>query len=151
MTGKQLRQQQIREILARNEIHSQEQLQDLLAAESIPITQATLSRDLRDIGAVRGPKGYVPQANRTGTAIDTRAMERVFRGVVHDVQRGGTLVVLRTETAHAQAVAREIDRVQLPQAIGTIGGRDTVFVATASVGEARDLLRLLRKAAGHRQ
>lgn len=150
MTGKQLRQQQIREILRRNEIHSQEQLQDLLSAESIPITQATLSRDLRDIGAVRGPRGYVIQANRSGAALDTKGLERALRGVVHDIQRGGTLVILRTEPAHAQAVAREIDRAQLPQVMGTIAGDDTVFAATGSSGEARDIYRLLRKAAGYR-
>ncbi len=150
MTGKQSRQQQIREILRRNEIHSQEQLQDLLAAESIPITQATLSRDLRDIGAVRGPKGYVIQASRSGVALDTRGLERTLRGTVQDVQRGGTLVVLRTEPAHAQAVARGIDQAQLPQVLGTVAGVDTVFIAAGSSGEAREVVRLLRRALGIR-
>ncbi len=150
MAGKQSRQQQIREILRRNEIHSQEQLQDLLAAESIPITQATLSRDLRDIGAVRGPKGYVVQASRSGAALDTRGLERTLRGTVHDVQRGGTLVVLRTEPANAQSVARAIDQAQLPQVIGTVAGIDTVFVAAGSAGEAREVGRLLRRAVGLR-
>lgn len=150
MAAKQARQQQIREILQRNEIHSQEQLQDLLAAESIPITQATLSRDLRDIGAVRGPKGYVVQANRSGAALDTRGLERALRGAVRQVTRGGNLVVVRTETALAQAVARAIDDLQLPQLLGAIAGSDTVFLAAGSSGEAREVLRLLRRAAGLR-
>ncbi len=58
MADKRQRQQRIREILARNEIHSQDQLQDLLSAESIRTTQATLSRDMRELGAVKGSGGY---------------------------------------------------------------------------------------------
>jgi transcriptional regulator of arginine metabolism len=148
--GREARQQRIREILARNEIQSQEQLLDLLAADNIPTTQATLSRDLRDIGAVRGPRGYVIRATSDGETLDTKALERALRPVLRGVERGGALVVLRTEPGHAQPVAHEIDRAQLPQVIGTIAGYDAVFVATGSSGEARELLRLLRAVMGRR-
>ena len=146
LSDKRARQQRIRKILAHNEIHSQEELRDLLAAESIRITQATLSRDLRDIGAVRGERGYIVQANRAAETLDRRAIERSVKGVV-EIQRGGTMIVLRTEPGHAPLVAREIDRVQIPQVIGIIAGQETVFIATGSAGAAGELLKILRRAA----
>ncbi len=148
MSDKRSRQQRIRKILAHNEILSQDQLLDILAAESVAITQATLSRDLRDIGAVRSPKGYLVQASTTGEALDIKALDRAFRGVLLDVRRGGTLVVLSARPGHGPLVAREIDGAKIPQVLGTIASHDTVFVAAGSTGEARELLKLLRQAAG---
>lgn len=146
MTDKRSRQERIRKILGHNEIHSQEQLQDLLAAESIAITQATLSRDLREIGAIRSPRGYLVSANRNGGPLDTKVLAKAFRGVILDVRRGGTLVVLRTEPGHGPLVAREIESAGMPQVLGAMAAQDIVFVATGSTGEAREVLRLLRQA-----
>lgn len=148
MIDKRSRQQRIRKILAHNEIHSQEQLQDLLSAEDIAITQATLSRDLRDIGAVRGPRGYLVEATRAGTPIDTKALGKALHGVIRDVRRGGTLLVILTEPGHGPLVAREVERAGIPQVIGTIAGDSTVFVASGSAGEAREAARMIRRAAG---
>lgn len=150
MIDKGTRQQRIREILARNEIHTQDQLHGLLSAERIEITQATLSRDLRDIGAVRRPDGYTIDVNVEGLRLDTKGLERSLRGSVHSVARGGTIVVARTEAGHAPAVARRIDDAKLPLVIGTIAGHDSVFLAAGSAGEARSLERVLRRAAGLR-
>ncbi len=147
MIDKEGRQQRIREILARNEIHSQGQLQALLAAERIPTTQATLSRDLRDIGAVRGPAGYEVHTGRSLPGLDTKDLERALRGVVVEAGRGGTLVVLRTEPGHAPAVARHIEASSSPLVLGATADHGTVFVATGSAGEAKELLRVLRRLA----
>lgn len=147
MIAKEQRQRRIREILTRNEIRSQDQLQGLLLTESIDVAQATLSRDLREVGAVRGPTGYLIRANRRGDELDTKSLQRALHGAVGRVERGGTVVVLRTEPGMAPAVARGVDEAALPQVIGTIAGHDTVFVAAGSAGEARELARLLKKAA----
>ncbi len=148
MIDKAQRQQRIREILGRNEIHNQEQLLDLLHAESIETTQATLSRDLRDIGAVRSAQGYVLQADRGGRDLDTRQLKGTLREALVAAERGGTLVVLRTHPGHGPAVAHEIERAALPQVIGTIAGHDTVFVAAGSPGQAGQVLKLFRKLGG---
>ncbi len=148
MLPKDKRRQRVREILARNEIHSQEQLQDLLFAESIATTQATLSRDLRDLGAVRGPKGYVlPPAPRSHP--NSKELKHALRGTA-SIRRGGTLVVLGTDPGHAQALALHIGSADLPQVLGTVAGHDTLIVATQSAGQARELLRLFEKLAGRR-
>ena len=149
MLAKDKRRQRVREILARNEIHSQEQLQDLLFAENIATTQATLSRDLRDLGAVRGPKGYVLPPSAPRSHPDSKGLKHALRGTA-SIQLGGTLVVLGTDPGHAQALALHIDRADLPQILGTVAGHDTLIVATQSAGQARELLRLFEKLAGRR-
>ncbi len=147
MIDKEGRQQRIREILARNEIHSQGQLQALLAAERIPTTQATLSRDLRDIGASRGAKGYAVHSGRALPGLESKDLERSLRGVVIDAKRGGTLVVIRTEPGHAAAVARHIEAARSPLVLGAAADHGTVLVATGSAGEAKEVLRLVRRVA----
>ncbi len=146
---KDKRRQRVREILARNEIHSQDQLQDLLFTESIATTQATLSRDLRDLGAVRGPEGYVLPPSTPRSHPDSKKLKHALRGT-SSIRRGGTLVVLGTDPGHAQALALHIDRAGLPQVLGTVAGHDTLIVATQSAGQARELLRLFENLAGQR-
>ena len=125
MADKRQRQQRIREILARNEIHSQDQLQDLLSAESIRTTQATLSRDLRDLGAVKGSGGYTLPDTAARSHSEMGDLQRLLRVAIISVQRGGTLVVLRTSPGHAHALAAEIDKARLRQVIGTIADTST--------------------------
>ncbi len=147
MADKQQRQQRIREILASNEVHSQVQLLELLYAEEIAITQATLSRDLRDLGAVKERGGYVLAAAGPAS-FDSKPLERALEGALFSAERGGTLVVLRTAAGHAQALALEISKAQLPQVIGTVAGHDAVFVATRAGGQAGEVLRLIRRLGG---
>lgn len=143
MIAKNQRQQRIRELLARNEIHSQEQLQALLRTERIETTQATLSRDLRDLGAIRATGGYeLPDPALRGR-LQNRAL-RLGLQSAKAIRRSGTLVVLQTEPGHAPALAAEIGKAQLPQIVGMIAGHDSVFVATGSGGQARELQRLFR-------
>ncbi len=143
MIAKSQRQQRIRELLARNEIHNQEQLQELLRTERIEITQATLSRDLRDIGAFRGANGYgLPDPALRGK-LQSKVLRQALR-TSSAITRSGTMVVLRTEPGHAPALAAEIGKTGLPQIVGVIAGHDSVFVATGSGGQARELQRLFR-------
>ncbi len=148
------RQQRISDLLAEQQISSQEQLQEMLAYQRIHVTQATLSRDLRDLGVLKGPEGYrLPDgAGSSGgsgaAALGLRDLERVLPGVLVSVEVGGNLVVLHTQPAHANPLAIEIDRARLPEVLGTIAGDDTVFVATRSEREAGKLLRTFRRMAG---
>jgi transcriptional regulator of arginine metabolism len=173
MSERDARRKRIRELLTRNVIRNQQELQDLLAAEDMATTQATLSRDLRDLGVSKGREGYViPAAGNDSTTL-SRELERAIHGGVASIEQAGSLVVLRTAlpgTAGAGAgagypvgmmsglgsgppavgnvarmIAAAIDRARLRHVVGVIAGDDTIFIATHSVGQAGELLRFLRK------
>ncbi len=147
---RQQRHQRIREILSHNEIHSQEQLQDLLFAEDLQTTQATLSRDLRDLGAVKGPRGYSLGNVAARSGAGDRELRQILKRDLLCAERGGPLAVLHTRPGQAGAVNVEIENLRLPHVLGTIAGSDTIFIATQSSGQAREFVALVRRWAGLR-
>jgi transcriptional regulator of arginine metabolism len=119
-------------------VRSQSELGDLLAAEGMSITQATLSRDLEELGAVkvRGTDGtaaayVIPEEGqgplRTAEQAPDR-LKRLLRELLTGADASGNLVVLRTPAGAAQFLASAIDRTGLPDVIGTIAGDDTILV-----------------------
>lgn len=123
-------------------VRSQEELQRLLAGRGIEATQPTLSRDVRELGLVKTPRGYaLPGAPDPGVDTGRRRerLERVLADSVLSVRVAGSLVVLRTPPAGAHPVAHAVDGADLPDAVGTIAGDDTVFVAAADPASARAL------------
>ncbi len=123
-------------------VRSQEELQRLLAGRGFEATQPTLSRDVRELGLVKTPRGYaLPGAPDPGLDAERRAdrLERVLAESVLSVRAAGSLVVLRTPPAGAHPVARVVDEAGLPEAVGTIAGDDTVFVAAIDAASARAL------------
>lgn len=150
MLSRTRRQQTILEILQTQPVESQEALRQMLSQRSIEITQATLSRDLREMGAVKTPRGY--QLPSHGTGDTPFASESAHRGVplsrtlasfLLRVEPAGNLVVLRTGPGHAQIVALEIDRAGIPGVVGCLAGDDTIFVATHSDTRAQALAKEL--------
>ncbi len=112
------RQARIVALLSAREVHSQSELAALLADEGIDVTQATLSRDLEELGAVklRGADG------------GTERMSRLLGELLVSTDASGNLAVLRTPPGAAQYLASSIDRAALPYVVGTIAGDDTVMV-----------------------
>jgi len=153
------RQRRIAEILSApsdRPVLSQEELRDRLVRGGFSVTQATLSRDLRALGVMKGPGGYVlPRQGASGAGgrgsvpIDQGLRSSLGRGLV-SVEAAGTLVVIRTEPGHASALALEIDRTPPKGAAGTVAGDDTIFVATRSLAAAKALARFFRESAGLR-
>ncbi len=146
--SRQQRHQRIREILSHNEIRSQEQLLDLLFAEDIQTTQATLSRDLRDLGAVKSDQGYSLRNNGGYDGGDSAQVRRALKRNLLSAERGGSLAVIHTRRGQAEALTRDIENLHLPYVLGTIAGSDTVFIATQSSGQARQFVALVRRWAG---
>jgi transcriptional regulator of arginine metabolism len=119
-------------------VHSQTELAELLAAEGISVTQATLSRDLDELGAmkVRGGSGGQPAylIPEDGTPTLRPAEEpsarmiRLLRELATGATSSGNLVVLRTPPGAAQFLASALDRSGLPEIVGTIAGDDTILV-----------------------
>ncbi|WP_428118423.1 arginine repressor [Candidatus Poriferisodalis sp.] len=137
MTTKAQRQHLVRELLAAHEIASQSQLVDRLAERSVAVTQATVCRDLDEMGVAKmrtaGRTVYaVPEADAP-EALPANALRRVLGDWVLDVRWSDNLVVLRTPPGSAHVVASAIDRSNLDGVIGTIAGDDTLLVVADSV------------------
>ena len=131
------RQRRIVELLQQHEVHSQGELADLLLTEGTEVTQATLSRDLEELGAVklRGADGgvgayVVPEDGSPvrGVTGGTERMSRLLGELLVSTDASGNLAVLRTPPGAAQYLASSIDRAALPYVVGTIAGDDTVLV-----------------------
>ena len=122
-------------LIASNQVWSQQELAALLRKrEGIVVTQATLSRDLTELGVVKGPNGYMlPGAAPAPTGGDREAaLATALRQHLVSAARGGTTVVLRTPSGHANSLAVAIDRAGLPGVLGTIAGDDTIFIVVAA-------------------
>jgi len=140
MSTKVRRQQTILRLIAQREVTSQPQLVELLAAEGIRATQATVSRDLDDVGAVkvRVPGGAtvyaVPEFEPDRRAPHDQ-LRRVMGEWVAEVLRSGDLIVLRTPPGCAHVVASALDRSGLEGLLGTVAGDDTLLcVASTEIG-----------------
>jgi transcriptional regulator of arginine metabolism len=148
---KSRRQALILELVEEESITSQEQLRARLRARGMEATQATLSRDIRDLGLV---KRAADGAYRPGRAADSGAADAISdleQAVVDYLVRQEAvdqLVVLRTDPGQAQPLAIAIDRGRLPEVAGTIGGDDTILVICRSADQALAFTTRLRKLSG---
>jgi transcriptional regulator of arginine metabolism len=149
--GKPQRQHRIARLLEEQVISSQVQLVELLATEGLNLTQATVSRDLEELGAVkvRIPGGAMAYAIPE-LAKDRVAPEDVLRKVLGEflVEAGhsANLAVLRTPPGSAHVVASALDRANLVDVLGTVAGDDTVLVVCPPEGGEKMSARLARMA-----
>lgn len=153
MATKTQRQQMVARLIAQNAVSNQSQLVDLLAAEGISATQATVSRDLEDLGAVkvRVPGGdtvyAVPEFEPARLAPENQ-LRRVMGEWVAEVRHSGPMVVVKTPPGCAHVVASALDRSGLDGLLGTVAGDDTIFcIAGEDLGGAA-LAERLRDLAG---
>jgi len=137
------RQARIVAVLSSRSVHSQTELAGLLADEGIDVTQATLSRDLEELGAVklRGADGgggvyVVPEDGSPvrGVSGGTERMARLLGELLVSTDASGNLAVLRTPPGAAHYLASAIDRAALPEIVGTIAGDDTILVVAREPG-----------------
>ena len=142
------RQARIIALLSAQSVHSQTELAALLADEGIDVTQATLSRDLEELGAVklRGADGgvgvYVMPEDGSPVRGVTGGTERVSRLLVEllvSTDASGNLAVLRTPPGAAHYLASAIDRASLPYVVGTIAGDDTILLVAREPMTGADL------------
>jgi transcriptional regulator of arginine metabolism len=129
------RQARIVELITQRAVRSQAELLTLLDAEGIETTQATLSRDLDDLGAVKVRGAYViPDDGSPGFGLahppegGTARLSRLLGEVLVSADASGNLAVLRTPPGAAQYLASALDRAALNDVVGTIAGDDTVLV-----------------------
>ncbi len=153
MSAKIRRQQLITRFLAEAEVTSQAQLLGLLADEGIEATQATISRDLDDLGAikVRVPGGatvYAIPEFEPDRVVPGEQLRRVMGEWVGEVTYSANLVVLRTPPGCAHVVASALDRSRLEGVLGTVAGDDTVICIAADDVPGSQLAHNLSSLAG---
>lgn len=147
MITRKQRRDLILQLVEERAIENQEQLLGLLRERGIVTTQATISRDLRDLGITKGPEGYT-QVNLDEVAHAHLAdLSNIIKSNVLSIQRAGTLVVIHTEPGHARPLGIKIDQTDLPQIVGTVAGDNTVFIATRTASQASEVRRLFREVA----
>lgn len=133
------RKRDMQKILLEGRASSQQEIVEALQAQGHDVTQATVSRDLRELGAtkVRLDDRFVyamPDSIPRGAGGDlvVRNLGRNFEEFALSIQQAASLVIVQTAPGHAPAVARAIDLAGLQEVVGTVAGDDTIFVATPS-------------------
>jgi transcriptional regulator of arginine metabolism len=155
------RQRRIVELLHQHAVHSQGELADLLVAEGTEVTQATLSRDLVEVGAVKvrrgralvyavpGEDGSELATGSIGGAASAR-LRRTCEELLVSVSAAQNLVVLRTPPGAANYLASAIDQTRDPDVVGTIAGDDTIMLVTGDAERAVVVAERLQALAGVR-
>ena len=130
-------------ILRGRPLLTQEQIAAALASAGAPVTQATVSRDLAAIGAVRGHGGYLLPASPDGPAEEKR-LAKAIRDHVVQIDEAAALVVVRTAPGHAGVLAAALDASPPDGMVGCVSGDDTILIATPSTRAAGSLASALR-------
>lgn len=150
---KNQRQHLVGKLLAQHAVASQEQLVALLADEGVTATQATVSRDLDDLGAIKVRAGggdtvyAIPELPKDQRAPEDH-LRRALGDWVVEVASSGNLVVLRTPPGTANVVGSALDRSGLPEVLGTVAGDDTLLVVVAEGLTGAQVATQLRELAG---
>lgn len=146
---KSRRQGLILELIEREAVRSQDALRRKLKARGFITTQATISRDIRDLGLVkRAVDGAYQRPGVNGgdtLRSPLSALEHIATEFLRTVERAKHLVVIRTGTGQAQPLAVAMDRAMLPEALGTIAGDDTILVVARDDRRAAALVKRLQR------
>jgi transcriptional regulator of arginine metabolism len=140
------RQRAIADLIRSSALSSQDELAERLSGLGYAVTQATISRDLEQLGAVK-----VRRSGRHSYALPDSAqslaprLTAVFRDWVRSIDSAGNLVVIRTPPGSAHLVGVVLDQSEMPEIVGTICGDDTIFIACREASDAENLSIKLRQ------
>ncbi|CAN5300891.1 arginine repressor [soil metagenome] len=153
VTNKQVRQKAVRELVSTHAVGSQEDLRRLLMGRGMDVTQATLSRDIHDLGLARisgesGVRYVVPES--LGEDDDKPLLDSLLPQLFSRIDGVGELIVLHTVRSGAQPIAEAIDQEGFAEVLGTIAGDDTILIVTRSAEARVALTERLLALAGER-
>jgi transcriptional regulator of arginine metabolism len=146
---KQLRQRAIRDLVEQRPIRTQQELAAALRERGFRTTQATISRDVAELGLIKagrsGTQAYAipPRLREADTSGEDR-IRTLFRDMPVEMRDAGTMLVLKTLPGSAHPLAAALDRARWPEVVGSIAGDDTVFVAFADRGSMGRVRRRLQ-------
>jgi transcriptional regulator of arginine metabolism len=136
---KQLRQRAIRDLVARRPIRTQQELATALRERGLRATQATISRDVAELGLVKEPRDGIQAYALPPRLVDAETsgedrLRALLRDLPVEIREAGLVLVVRTLPGSAHAIAAALDRTRWPEVAGSIAGDDTVFVACGDRG-----------------
>jgi transcriptional regulator of arginine metabolism len=139
MTAKPLRQKAILELLGHQPVASQEDLQRVLGKRGFRVGQATLSRDIHELGLVKTGAGYAVPHDGNGFDAVLPPVSRLVREFVLEVRAAQNLLVIKTTVGSAQPVAAALDGEDWSEVVGTIAGDDTILIVSPDNKAAQKL------------
>lgn len=141
------RQSAILDVVEREAVRSQEQLRQRLASRGFEVTQATLSRDIKELGLLKRSSDGAYQPSGVDSAAPASALgtlSRTLSEYLLSVEAVQQLVVVKTGTGQAQILAVAIDRARLPEIAGTLAGDDTILIIARDPKSAQGIAKQLR-------
>ena len=143
---KRLRQNRILQLIAREPMLTQEHLAHRLAQEGLRVTQATLSRDIKELRLVKTPDGYAVSGGAgEAPAPHLPSLSHLLREFVVDIRMAQNLLVLKTPAGSAQPVAAALDAQGWAELVGTLAGDDTILAVSSSAQACRLLGKKIRE------
>jgi transcriptional regulator of arginine metabolism len=143
------RQAVILDVIREQQVRSQEQLRRQMRGAGFDVTQATLSRDIRELGLVKGgPNGAYQtplSVDNNGGQTPNAVFQRALVSQLRRIDRVQQLVLLRTGLGHAQSLCALLDGAGLPDVVGTLAGEDTILIITPDARRARTLVKRLEE------
>lgn len=147
------RQKAMAELIRSESVASQEEVTDRLAAQGFGVTQATVSRDLDQIGAVKVKRGgvlsYALPEQMAESDWSASRLERILTEWVQSLEVAGNMVILKTPPGSAHLVGVAIDHAKLDEVAGTVSGDDTLFVVLRDGVVPDAMLNQFRQMSGH--
>ncbi len=145
---KSKRQEALLEIIRRERIDTQEELTNALRAEGFAVTQATVSRDIKELRLIKtlgedGRYHYAPVKSAATEEVSSK-LQTLFRDAVRGVDHACNMVVVKCLAGTAGAVCAAVDSMELPSVVGTLAGDDTIFVVARTEADAVRLSRTLK-------
>jgi transcriptional regulator of arginine metabolism len=146
--NKTLRQRAILDLLKHAPVASQEDLQKALRKRGIKVGQATLSRDIRDLGLSKTALGYALPQGDSSASPALPPVSRLVREFALEVRVAQNLLVIKTSVGSAQPVAAALDEENWPEAIGTVAGDDTILIVCPDNKDAARLAARIQEMLG---
>ncbi len=136
------RRTRILDLLGSESIATQAELCQKLARRGLHVTQATVSRDLDELGVVKTRGGYrLPTARGAAAGVPQPTLPVILKEFLRDAHQASNLVIVKTHPGNAHSVAVALDAAQWPEVVGTVAGDDTIFIATSRRQEAARILK----------
>jgi transcriptional regulator of arginine metabolism len=149
MRDKRLRQNRLLQIVKERDVRNQNEIIHRFMELGVPVTQASVSRDIRELGLVKVGGRYATPAAVTATSGQGNGSDLGLAGLIRAVRAvGANLIIVQTPAGEASSVAVTIDQQQLSDVAGTVAGDDTIFVAVPSRAAQGRVLATLKSWAG---
>jgi transcriptional regulator of arginine metabolism len=141
--AKHYRRSLILDLLRTEPVATQDDLRRKLARRGVHVTQATVSRDIEELGLVKTREGYRASEAAAPQAPVQPALPVILKEFLREARQAGNFVVLKTHPGNAHSVAVALDAEPWPEIVGTVAGDDTIFVATPGAREAAQVRKKL--------